>query len=266
MSNPDLEKLIFEEQNKVRVDPQSYIEKLKESMQYFKGEILHKPNEDAIKTFEGISAYEEAVEFLSRQNPVNELLLDERLSQACRDHVVDCGPKGTVSHEGSDGKNCSDRIEKYCEWDGACAESIEFGSKTAQEIIINLIVDDGVPERFQRKNLFNPDFKYVGVGSGSHRDFGTMSVINYVAGVHNHGEESPDAKDFVKEHIGKMHEKKVRPKNAFQDDDPDAPDNTVSVKIVKTTKVIKGKPRKITRKIYTLDNNTQHIVEIEDLA
>jgi len=33
---------------------------------------------------------------------------------------------------------------------------------------------------------------------------------------------------------------------------------------VKTTKVIKGKQRKITKKIYTLEDKTQHIVEIED--
>ena len=54
------------------------------------------------------------------------------------------------------------------------------------------------------------------------------------------------------------------PKNAFQEDDPDAPDNTVSVKIVKSNKKIQGKVRKITKKIYTLDNGAQHIVEIED--
>jgi hypothetical protein len=53
-------------------------------------------------------------------------------------------------------------------------------------------------------------------------------------------------------------------KNAFQEDDPDAPDNTVSVKIVKCNKKIGGRVRKITKKIYTLDTGAQHIVEIED--
>ena len=57
---------------------------------------------------------------------------------------------------------------------------------------------------------------------------------------------------------------KTKTKNAFQEDDPDAPDNTVSVKIVKGTKNINGRDRKITKKIYTLDTGAQHIVEIED--
>ena len=44
--------------------------------------------------------------------------------------------------------------------------------------------------------------------------------------------------------------KNNQPKNAFQIDDPDAPDNTQSVKIVKLKKVIQGQERNITRKIY----------------
>lgn len=58
--------------------------------------------------------------------------------------------------------------------------------------------------------------------------------------------------------------KNSKPKNAFQIEDPDAPDNTQSVKIVKLKKIIQGEERSITRKIYLLDNGRQHMVEIED--
>ena len=57
-------------------------------------------------------------------------------------------------------------------------------------------------------------------------------------------------------------EKKI--KNPFQEDEPDAPDNTVSLKIVKGNKMIGGKMKKITKKIFALDNGAQHIIEIED--
>ena len=59
-----------------------------------------------------------------------------------------------------------------------------------------------------------------------------------------------------------MDRKKI--KNPFQEDEPDAPDNTVSLKIVKGTKLIGGKKKKITKKIFSLDNGAQHIIEIED--
>jgi uncharacterized protein YkwD len=263
----EVAKALVEAHNQVRTNPHSYVEKLENSMRYFRGEILSKPGEDPVKTFEGKSAYEEAILFLKRQKPISALTEDPRLSSACQDHINDIGPKGGATHESSDGRNVSDRIERYCEWDGACCENIDFGTKIAEDIIINFIVDDGIADRLQRKNLFNPELKFVGAAVGAHKDFGVITVINYVSGVREIGEESPDVKNFIQDYVTKMDEnkgKKDKPKNAFQEDDPDAPDNTVSVKIVKTTKIIKGKPRKITRKIYHLSDNTQHIVEIED--
>ena len=47
--------------------------------------------------------------------------------------------------------------------------------------------------------------------------------------------------------------KNSKPKNAFQIEDPDAPDNTQSIKIVKLKKIIQGEERNITRKIYLLE-------------
>lgn len=258
---------IVEEHNKVRTDPNSYIEKIENCIKHFRGDVLYTPGEDPLKTFEGKSAYEEAVEFLKRQKPVGALKHDERLSNACKDHIQDIGPRGLASHESTDGRNVSDRIEKYCEWDGACSENIDFGTKLAEDIVINFIVDDGIPERLQRKNLFNPELNFIGVASGDHKEYGNGTVINYVASVRDLGESSPDTKNFISDYLKREAEKKENPqkeKNPFQEDDPDAPDTTTSVKIVKTTKIIKGKPKKITRKIYTLTNNTQHIVEIED--
>lgn len=265
----EVSKQLAEEHNKVRANPSSYIEKLENSIKYFRGEVIMRPGEDPIQTAEGKEAFLNAIEFLKNQQPVPAMILDERLSQACKDHTEDIGPKGVASHEGSNGNSVSDRIEKYCEWDGSCCENIDFGTKQAENIIINLLVDDGITDRLQRLNLFNPDLKFFGVAVGKHKDYGTMAVMNYVAGVRNLGEESSDTKNFIQDYIAKMSqhkETKDKPKNAFQKDDPDAPDNTMSVKIVKTTKNIKGKEKKITRKIYSLDNNTQHIVEIEDTA
>jgi uncharacterized protein YkwD len=263
-----LAKQVIEEHDKIRTDPHSYVEKLHKCLSYFKGEkLFHKPGEEAIETYEGKSAFNEALEFLKRQKPVGSLTHDERLSKACNDHVSDIGPLGLATHESSDGRNVSDRIEKYAEWDGACTENIDFGSKLAEDIIINFLVDDGIPERLHRKNLFNPAVKYIGVASGEHKEFLHCTVVTYVAGIRNIGESSPDTTNFITEYLKQAEEKKLNPnktKNPFQEDDADAPDNTVSVKIVKTTKVIKGKPKKITRKIYSLSDNTQHIVEIED--
>lgn len=259
----EIEEQVAIEHNRIRKDPNSYIVKLQDYQKHFREKVLHQPGEDPIQTYEGKEAIELAIQFLKTQKPVGELIYNKNISKACKDHVNDIGPKGFTSHEGSDGKNISDRIEKYCEWDGACAESIDFGFKNAENIIMNLLIDDGVKERYQRKNLFHPELKYVGVAAGPHKDYGILVVVGYTKGVRNLGEEAKDVSDFIRDYI-KNTMNKDKKKNAFQEDDPDAPDYTVSVKIVKLNKMIKGKNRKITKKIYTLDTGAQHIVEIED--
>ena len=259
----ELEEQIYQIHNQIRKNPQSFIPKLKESLNHFREKIYHKPGEDPIQTYEGPEAIEDAIDFLKSQRPVKELILDENISRACKDHAYDIGVKGLTTHEGSDGKNISDRIEKYCEWEGAAAENLDFGFKKAENIILNMIIDDGVKERNQRFNLFHPDFKYIGVGANSHRDYGVCAVIGYAVDVRPLGSEPKNVSDFIQEYIkNTMNRKKV--KNPFQEDEPDAPDNTVSLKIVKGNKVIDGKVKKITKKIFSLDNGSQHIIEIED--
>ena len=192
----ELRQGIFTEHNKIRSNPSSYIEILQKQMTYFKGDILYRPKEVPIQTNEGVKAFEQAIEFLKEKKPVPELIFDERLSKAAADHANDIGPKGLLSHESSDGKNVSDRIEKYAEWDGACCENIDFGAKNAVDVIVSLVVDDGVANRGHRKNLFNPDVKYLGVASASHREYDVVNVIDYVGGLRDLGKPFFDYKNF----------------------------------------------------------------------
>ena len=53
-------------------------------------------------------------------------------------------------------------------------------------------------------------------------------------------------------------------KNRLQEDDPDAPAEAQSVKIIKCKKNVLGHEKQITKKIYLLKDRTQHIVEIEE--
>jgi hypothetical protein len=255
---------IFTEQNRVRTDPSSYIEKLERAKNFFRDKIFRHPAEIPIETYEGIDGITNAINFLKTQEPLSELKYSEELSNAAKDHATDIGSKGLSSHEGSDGNGICERVEKYIEWDGAIAENLDFCYKFAENIVMNLIIDDGSKEKHQRSHLFNKDFNFCGVGCDKHKSFKICSVIIYAKGLHSIGEEPPDIVNSVQDYIEKTMGKERKIKNAFQNEDPDAPDNTVSVKIVKLNKVINGKERHITRKIYVLDDGKQHIVEIED--
>ena len=259
----ELEKQIFLLHNELRTNPKSFLSKLHSCLNHFKDKIYHKPDEEPIQTYEGISAVKEAINFLKNQNPVHELTLNKDITQACRDHINDIGPKGLTNHEGSKRSNIGERIEKYCEWDGATAENLDFGFKKAENILLNMIIDDGVKERFQRINLFNPEFNIIGIAAGPHKEYGICVAIGYCKGVRTLGSQPNDVSDFIHEYIKNTMYNKNK-KNVFQEDDPDAPDNTVSIKIDKRTKEISGKVKKITKKIYTLNTGAQHIIEIEN--
>ena len=157
----DLKKLseeIFQEHNLLRKDPKSYIEKLTKAENYYKDKIFRHPSEIPIETYEGLDGIKNAIEFLKSQKPVKELIYSESLSKSASDHANDIGKQGSCNHESTNGMLLSDRIEKYTEWDGAIAESLQFCYKNAETIIMSLIIDDGSKEKHQRGNLFSEEF------------------------------------------------------------------------------------------------------------
>ena len=83
----DLISTILFQHNKIRNDPQSYIPLLKEQMKFIKGNYLQLPKEAPIYTFEGKKAYEEAIAYLAKKKPVNNLTFVECLSKAAQDQT-----------------------------------------------------------------------------------------------------------------------------------------------------------------------------------
>ena len=174
-----LAKDLFISHNKIREDPKSFILKLKKWSKKFREKTLFLLNENPLETIEGINAVEEAIRFLSVQKSVPKLNYSEELSKAAKDHANDIGEHNLHGHDGSDGSMLSDRIERYTEWDDSCAESIDLGYKNADNIILNLLIDDGSEGRNQRINLFSTNYKFIGIGCAFHKTYNHCSVFVY---------------------------------------------------------------------------------------
>ena len=253
---------LFKLHNELRKNPQSFIEKLSKAESYFKDKIFRYPGEIPIETYEGLKGIKNAIEFLNNQNPVKELIYSESLSKSAFDHANDIGKQGLYSHESSNGALLNERIEKYTEWEGAIAESLQFCYKSPENILMSLIVDDGSKGKHQRQNLFSEEFQYVGIGCAKHKTFKLCTVFNYAKNLYSIGEEPPEKIEFDQNYLqNKSNEKEPNP---FQMDDPYAPDNTIGVKIVKIKKSFGDGEHNITRKIFSLDDGKKHIIDYEE--
>lgn len=131
---------------------------------------------------EGGSAIREAVRFLEKARPLPPLLSCSGLNRSAMDHVSDTGGRGTMSHSGSDGSRTWDRVERYGRWIGLVGENIAYGNRSARQIVIQLLIDDGVRGRKHRANIFQTGYRVVGVAYGRHSRAGAMCVTDFAGG------------------------------------------------------------------------------------
>lgn len=179
----DLEKEVILEINKLRSDPARYAEEyIAPLAKHYDQRILRYPDDQPLLTKEGVSALHECVRVLKRQQPLPIMYPSPGLTRAAHDHVKDQSKTGKTGHTGGDRSSMRTRIERYGDWQVRIAENIAYGAKTARQIVIYLLIDDGVRDRGHRKNFLTPDFKMVGVATGSHPEYGFMSVMDFAGG------------------------------------------------------------------------------------
>jgi len=131
------------------------------------------------RTNEGVSAVQEFENYLKNAKPVREMKWSDALMKAAKDHVLDTGPSGKTGHTGVDGSTMSKRINKYMKWEATIGENIMYSSKSPLQVLVDLAIDDGVPSRGHRVNIFKPQFAYVGCYTGPHKTYVTQTVFDF---------------------------------------------------------------------------------------
>jgi uncharacterized protein YkwD len=174
-----VEKDVILEMNKVRSDPKKYAELyIKPRLQYFNGNLYSVPGKTIIQTTEGEKAVEGCYNALVKMQPVPLLYPEKGLSFASKDHVNDQSKTGQTGHAGSDKSTPLSRTSRYGKG-SYIGENIAYGSETGKEIIIDLLIDDGVPSRGHRQNIMKRDYNQTGTAIGTHSQYRNMCVINY---------------------------------------------------------------------------------------
>jgi Cysteine-rich secretory protein family len=181
-SHSALEKGILAEMNKARANPTAYAQTLKDWRKRFSGRRARLAPHLFLETKEGVRAVDEAIAALTNISPVPKLRSSSGLTAAAREHVTYQGQRGLVGHRGKNSSTPFERMNRHGRWLQVAGENISYGASSPIAVVRDLIVDDGVPDRGHRVNMFRKDYRVTGVACGPHKTYRIMCVIGYAAG------------------------------------------------------------------------------------
>lgn len=180
----NLEKDVILHLNMARTNPPKYARDFIEPRtRYYNGKLYREPWEPSdfggyVKQ-EGTEAVRECVSAMEETPPIGLLLPSEGLTLAAEDHAVDQSNTGDTGHTGSDGSIPSTRLNRYGDWRIIMGENVFYGQASGREIVVGLLVDDGVMDRGHRANILNSRFKVVGVSIEKHPVYRYVCVIDF---------------------------------------------------------------------------------------
>ena len=124
-------------------------------------------------TREGKAGYEEAIQFLDNQSPMQKVEISFGMNAIAR----------TVSRSGGFRDSLEHATEKDIGKHGKASgyvEHIEYGPwKSGLDFVLTLIVDDGNSERNERNKMYQADLCVCGTCVAIHEEYGKTCVINF---------------------------------------------------------------------------------------
>jgi uncharacterized protein YkwD len=180
---------VIREMNLARQNPALYATFVQEARDRMSGNVLVLPGHTRIRTKEGTRALDEAIRFLRSVQPLAPLTVSPGMSRAAADHCADQADGG-FGHAGRDSSHANGRMARYGTFGGSWGENISYGKATARDVVLALIIDDGLSARKHRQNIFNPNFNFAGAAFGRHARFGSVCSMGF-AGTYVERGQSP---------------------------------------------------------------------------
>lgn len=175
---------ILREINRLRADPAGYAASLEEYRRSFDTRdtrLYTLPGETLPRlSMDGVGAVDEAIAALRRQTPRTPLDLDATLTRTARLLADDQAVTGTVGHRTARAPTPGDR-SKAAGGDIYLTEAVSYGFTTAEAVVRQLVIDDGVPGRGHRRTLFSPELRYAGIWCGPHARLAAMCAVDLSA-------------------------------------------------------------------------------------
>jgi uncharacterized protein YkwD len=179
-----LEAEVLAEINRLRANPERYARRLRAVRAWYHGDVMRAPGDGiGVRTHEGLAALDEAIADVESRAPLPPLVTNPRLAASAARLAESQGATGQVGHISPDGKKPGQRMRAAGLYAGITEEDISYGASTAEAVVRQLLVDDGVPDRGHRLSLFEPGLSVAGVSCGPHVRYGSMCVIDLAGAV-----------------------------------------------------------------------------------
>lgn len=183
---------VIRELNLARQSPALYATFVEDLRGRISGNVMVLPGNTRIRMKEGTRALDEAIRFLRSVQPQAPLALSPGMCRAAADHCADQA-SGGFGHAGRDSSHADTRIARYGTFGGGWGENISYGKATARGVVLALIIDDGLPARKHRKNIFNPNFNFAGAAFGRHARFKTVCSMDFAGSYTERGQAADEA-------------------------------------------------------------------------
>ncbi len=166
---------LVNEINSLRRNPPAYGEKLLSFKSCFNGLVVKFPGQRVgMQTNEGFAAFEESAKYLKTMSPICDMVASKGLTNIAKEYLAkmsECSPDDVGNIE------IDSIIKKYGSFTGTFNNAMDFGSDTPELVVVNLIVSDGDPSRSNRDLLLNPELKRIGIASGTHNEYGNLTIL-----------------------------------------------------------------------------------------
>ena len=169
---------VISQVNRVRTNPQAYAAYLERFRAYYSQDgLFHAPGRRALRTQEGVAALEQAIRTLQHSSPQEPITASDLLSGPGRELINSQQQSGQIGH----GSSPLDRMQRYGVFSAMAGENVAYGAPTAEQVVYNLVVDDGERSRGHLKNILQPGFRVAGVSEGRHPIYGSICVIDFAS-------------------------------------------------------------------------------------
>ncbi|MDX1652117.1 MAG: CAP domain-containing protein [Brumimicrobium sp.] len=160
-SQGETEKKVLNYINQVRTNPQKFLEEI--AKPYIKE-----------KELDNNRYARSLIRELTKLTPRDSLSFDPKLQLMAEKFREEAGRKGILDHV-----RIKQRFDQYAPHVEITGENLQFGFDQALDIVMDLLIDEDIPDAGHRRNILDSDFSVIGIAVGTHKTYDFMTVMEF---------------------------------------------------------------------------------------